>query len=275
MTEVFETLLPIRPTGTRPPLYCVHPVSGSAYVYAALASLAPDMPIYGFEAPGFDDGRDPFTTLGGLSAEYARFLGQFRQDDPYCLLGYSMGGAIAFDMARRLAAAGREVPVVVIIDTAVPKRMALPPERAMLGRFVRDMMGVSGMTPIGVDSLLDGPSQVGTTPTVFEKIEQAGIFPPELDAEFLADRYGLFRAHIAALFDHEERGPYDGRVLLLKATGTPAESMNWASVASEVEEHTIPGDHYSIWTGDGLEAMLEILGRVLDSVKAAPARAGR
>ena len=64
MNDDLETLLPIRATGSRPPLYCVHPISGSAYAYTALGCLlASDQPVYGFESPGFEDGQMIFPSL--------------------------------------------------------------------------------------------------------------------------------------------------------------------------------------------------------------------
>ena len=157
LNDDVEALLPIRTSGSRPPLYCVHPISGSAYPYAAIGQLLDsDQPVYGFESPGFEDGRTPLTSLEALSAEYVEVLGDVAPGGPYFLLGWSMGGAIAFDMAQRLSASGASVPLLVLIDTAVPAKMELPAQKAMLHRFVVDMIGVSGTSPAGLD--LDGGS---------------------------------------------------------------------------------------------------------------------
>ena len=266
MNDDLETLLPIRATGSRPPLYCVHPISGSAYAYTALGRLlASDQPVYGFESPGFEDGRTPLTSLEALSAEYIKVLRRAGSSGSYLLLGWSMGGAIAFDMAQRLSASGADVPMLVLIDTAVPVRMELPVQKAMLRRFVIDMMGVSGTSPPGLDGIFREFRDDVAPAAVFEVLEGSRLLPPEIDAEFLQDRYSVFRAHIGALFGHDARGPYRGRVVVIKAAGTPPGSMRWSSVADDVEEHVLPGDHYSIWTGDSLRAMGGIVQRSLDA----------
>lgn len=275
MNDDLDALLPIRTSGSRAPLYCVHPISGSAYPYAALGQLLDsDQPVYGFEAPGFEDARTPLTSLEALSAEYVEVLGHVAPNGPHFLLGWSMGGAIAFDMAQRLSASGASVPLLVLIDTAVPVKMELPAQKAMLHRFVVDMMGVSGTSPAGLGGIFRGLPDDVAPASVFALIEGSQLLPPEIDAEFLDDRYRVFRAHIGALFGHEAHGPYQEKVVLITAAGTPPETMRWSSVAGDVEEHVVPGDHYSIWTGDSLRAMGCIIRQSLDAAQRERANSG-
>lgn len=275
MSDDVQALLPIRTSGSRPPLYCVHPISGSAYPYAALGQLLDSrQPVYGFEAPGFEDGRAPLTSLEALSAEYLEVLGHVAPGGPYLLLGWSMGGAIAFDMAQRLSASGASVPLLVVIDTAVPVTMELPVQKAMLHRFVVDMMGVSGTSPAGLGAVFRGLPDDVAPACVFEMVERSQLLPPEIDAEFLDGRYRVFRAHIGALFGHEAHGPYQEKVVLIRAAGTPPGTMRWGSVAGDVEEHVLAGDHYSIWTGESLRAMSRIVQQALDAAQHDHAGAG-
>jgi nonribosomal peptide synthetase DhbF len=52
-----RTFLPLRPTGTRTPLFCVHPGGGLAWCYAGLLRyVSKDIPVYGIQ---------PSPTLGG------------------------------------------------------------------------------------------------------------------------------------------------------------------------------------------------------------------
>ena len=43
--------------------------------------------------------------------------------------------------------------------------------------------------------------------------------------------------------------------------------MRWSSVADDVEEHVLPGDHYSIWTGDSLRVMSGIVQTSVDAAQ--------
>src|SRR4029453_3420098 len=55
-----SSLIPIQPQGARPPLFCVHQLSGEVLCYRDLAShLGPDQPLYGLQARGLDRSSAP------------------------------------------------------------------------------------------------------------------------------------------------------------------------------------------------------------------------
>lgn len=261
-----DTIVPMRETGARTPLFCVHPVSGSAYSYLGLAAmLGDDQPVYGFEAPGYDDDRPPVRTLGELSEYYVSLLLAHWPGRPVSLLGWSLGGVVAFDMAQRLAAAGVAVPALVLVDAEVPERAPLPSEKAMLLKFMHDLMAVSDASASSTSSVRALDAIVARQPedadpaAVFDAVERAAILPMEVDTELLLQRYGIFRVHVAALFDFEVRAPYSGPVTLIRASKTPEVYLRWGPVAPDLREHTIEGDHHSIWTGEGLAAIAGIV----------------
>src|SRR3954471_18139614 len=116
-----ERIVPLSPDGTATPLFCVHAGSGSGYVYRDLAgTLGEEQPVYGVEAPGFDGGREPVRSVPALSAEYAETLRAFHPEGEFALLGWSLGGVIAFDLARRLTGAGARVHQVIMVDVSRP-----------------------------------------------------------------------------------------------------------------------------------------------------------
>ncbi|MEZ0096333.1 alpha/beta fold hydrolase [Streptacidiphilus sp. EB129] len=261
-----DRIVPLRTTGANPPLYCVHAVSGSAYSYTGLTQLlGPEQPVHGFEAPGFDDDRTPLRSLPELSAEYVATLQEFQPEGPVQLLGWSMGGVIAFDMAERLTAAGREVASLVLVDVGLPWVAELPAEKEIQRRFMLDIMGIAGESATGLAAVFDGQPDDVDPDVVFAAVEESGILPEELDADLLADRYAVFRAHIEALFGFEVTEPYHGRVTHIMAADSLPEYMRWDRVATDLKEHTVPGTHHSIWTGDSLTTMSELVSQSLSS----------
>ena len=262
-----DRLVPLREAGGATPLYCVHAVSGSAYSYAGLAQLlGEDQPVYGFEAPGFDGERTPVRSLPALSAEYAAILREIRPQGGYRLLGWSMGGVIAFDMAQRLIAAGASVEQVVLVDVGLPWVAELPTEREIQRRFLRDLTGIAGTGGSGLDAVVAQQPQDVDPAVTFAAVEESGILPEELDAELLEDRYTIFRAHIEALFAFEVKEVYDGPVLHVMSQESEPRYMRWDKVASNLTGHVIPGsDHHSIWTGDSLTAMSTLIRAALAS----------
>jgi thioesterase domain-containing protein len=264
VADGFERLVPLRTGGTAEPLFCVPAVSGSAYSYAGLARLlGDDQPVYGFEAPGFDDDRTPVRSLPALSAEYAEILRDCLPEGGYRLLGWSMGGVVAFDMAQRLTAEGLKVAQVVLVDVGLPWIAELPPEREIQRRFLRDLTGIAGTDFSRLDAALsEHPVDVDAA-VAFAAVERSGLLPVELDADLLEERYPVFRAHIEALFGFEVTGVYDGPVLHIRSTESEAKYMRWDKVASDLTERLVPGNHHSIWTGESLVAMSELVRTVL------------
>lgn len=265
-----ELLVPLRGgagNGGRPPLFCVHPISGSPYAYGGLAGLLPaDQPVYGFEAPGFDNDRDPVASLPRLAGEYTAILRAFAPGQLYRLLGWSLGGLIAFEVAKQLRTAGEEVAALILVDAPLPRVLPLPPEREILLRFVNDMMGASEQEAApNVRILFEGWPENMDPGQAFPLIEEAQILPDEMDATMLAEQYAVFRALLEGFNSIEATGSLDGAALHILAEASPRKEMDWSGVLPGVREVTLPGTHYSIWANRSLVAMSEIVRAALDA----------
>lgn len=265
MPNDLDRILPLQPDGSMPPLFCVHAVSGSAYSYAGLArQLGRDQPVYGFEAPGFDNDRPPVRSLTELADEYTAILREFQPGGPYRLLGWSLGGLVAFEMAKRLHVAGTPAEALIMVDAGLPVPMPLPPEREILRRFIRDMMGLSDETPPEVEAVFGSLPADLAPGTAFEAVVRAGILPEEMDAALLSDQYSVFRALLEGFYSINVTGPYAGHAVHILAERSAHEDMRWSPVIPRIWEHTIPGStHHSILTGENLMTLTGIVQRVL------------
>ncbi|GAB7046310.1 non-ribosomal peptide synthetase/type I polyketide synthase [Catenuloplanes indicus] len=90
-----------------PALFCFPPAGGHGLVYRQLAAQLPELGIVGFNHLGGDD----------RVARYADLVERLRPDGPCPLLGYSLGGNLAFEVAKELEGRGRTVPHVIIVDS--------------------------------------------------------------------------------------------------------------------------------------------------------------
>lgn len=259
-----DRIVPLNSGGDLPPLHCVHAVSGSAYSYGGLARLLGDRPVYGFEAPGFDNDRPPVPSLLALAEEYAEILREFQPDGPYRLLGWSLGGLVAFEMAKQLTAAGAEVALLFLVDAGMPIVMDLPPERETLVRYIRDMAGTSDKSPPGLDELAAGWSDNPDTKAVFEQVETSGILPDEIDAYVLGEQYAVFHALLEGFYSINVTGTHAGPSVHVLAERSPAEDMRWGGLLPDLEEHIVAGStHHSIWTGDALVELSRLVRKYL------------
>lgn len=259
-----ESLVPLRAGGDLLPLHCVHPVSGSPYCYSPMAHrLDPRRPVFGFEAPGFDGVSEPATSITELAELHTASLRAARPHGPYQLLGWSLGGVVAYEMARLLAAAGEEVPLLVIVDAALPGTQAVPPEDQLARYFLYDFLGVTRDRAPAVDKALAGLGPEAEPGEIFAAVERDGAVPEEFDAEFLLERYALFRTHVRAMRAHRLDSVHQGPAILIKATESTERLLDWRPYVSRLTEHDAPGDHHSVWHGPGLSAISAIVDHAL------------
>ncbi|BES72570.1 hypothetical protein RE428_35880 [Marinobacter nanhaiticus D15-8W] len=104
-----------------PTLFCPHPVSGTVVGYYPLAGrLAADWNVWGLQNRQILDGRWRDVSLAAMARDYVRALLEKQGSGPYYLLGWSMGGALALEMATLLERLGKHVAFVGLIDGYVP-----------------------------------------------------------------------------------------------------------------------------------------------------------
>jgi amino acid adenylation domain-containing protein len=103
-------------SGDAPVLWCVHPVSGVAADYRPLGRHL-DLRVMGLQMPGLDDAAAPhYSSLEEVAARHIRTIKHYQPEGPYNLLGWSLGGSLAHEMARQMTAAGDGVDALVLLD---------------------------------------------------------------------------------------------------------------------------------------------------------------
>lgn len=112
------SLVPIQPDGERAPFFCIHGLGGTVLRFNALARhMGTDRPFYGVQAQGLEGDRAFHTSVEEMAAFYIKEIRALQPEGPYNFGGYSLGGLIAFEMARQLQADGQEVGVLALLDT--------------------------------------------------------------------------------------------------------------------------------------------------------------
>jgi amino acid adenylation domain-containing protein len=120
-----RSLVAIQPKGAGPALYCVPGHGGTVVCFHELArQLGPEQPLYALQPRGLDDDRAPATRIEEMAAEYLEEIRERQPAGPYLLGGFCLGALVAFEMARRLHAAGEQVGLLALFD---PRRPELAP----------------------------------------------------------------------------------------------------------------------------------------------------
>lgn len=114
----FSPLVLLKPGDKSTPLYIFHGVGGTVVEFAALGKLI-DIPgqVYAVQAQGVDGTRPPLETVEEMAEFYLGAIREKQPDGPYLLSGYSFGGLLAIEVARRLKQAGEEIRLLFLIDS--------------------------------------------------------------------------------------------------------------------------------------------------------------
>ncbi|MFB8198768.1 non-ribosomal peptide synthetase/type I polyketide synthase [Kitasatospora purpeofusca] len=103
----------------RQTLFCFPPAGGHGLVYRQFAAHLPEYRTIAFNYVSGDDKVD----------QYADLVEALQPEGPCALLGYSLGGNLAFEVAKELERRGRAVPNVVIMDShRIPESFDLADE---------------------------------------------------------------------------------------------------------------------------------------------------
>ncbi|MET7760680.1 non-ribosomal peptide synthetase [Streptomyces sp. NPDC005393] len=109
----YDPIVPLQTGGEKTPLFCVHPGVGEVLVFVNLAKyFVGDRPFYALRARGFNEGEKPFGSFEEMVACYVEAIRARQPHGPYAIAGYSYGGAVAFEIAKALEAAGERVDFV-------------------------------------------------------------------------------------------------------------------------------------------------------------------
>lgn len=129
----WSPLVTLQPAGSASTLFFVHGLGGTVMRFHELAKhMAPDQPFVCFQAQGIDGNLPVLNDVNDMAELYLKHLRTAQSRGPYYLGGYSFGGLVALEMARRLAEAGEEIGSLILVDTYLGAPRAGP---SLLSRF--------------------------------------------------------------------------------------------------------------------------------------------
>jgi amino acid adenylation domain-containing protein len=114
----WDSLVPIKPKGSKMPLYIVHGAGLNVLLFNALAmNMDDEQPVYGLQAKGLNGVDEPLDVMEEIAANYVDEIMNHDPVGPYAIAGYSLGGLIAYEMAKQMLAMGKNVKMVAMFDT--------------------------------------------------------------------------------------------------------------------------------------------------------------
>jgi thioesterase domain-containing protein/acyl carrier protein len=145
----FEVLLPIRPAGSKQPLFCVHDAGGFSWPYSKLIRHIPtEHPIFGLQARNLTQRALRPGTIDEMAEDYLRLIRKVQPVGPYNLLGWSFGGLVAHTIATKLQSAGEDVSLLALLDS-------YPLQPARLQGVVDDDVGDLFSSQVAINPIMN------------------------------------------------------------------------------------------------------------------------
>lgn len=248
-----EPLVLIKSGVRLPPIFMVHGVGGSALDFFNLMKhVSWQKPTYCLQTRGLDGNEQPFERIEDAAEFNIGLIREIQPHGPYTLMGFSLGGVVVLETARRLAQGGEPIARLVMID-AYPHPHAMPP--FLRGRVILRRMLSHALHPSRWR--LPGREADELSPAVRQFIALMRDAAPNT-ARVRAS------AHLARMRYRPSR--YAGAVQFIRSSNTPQFPPNprlaWGKHIRDITVETIPGTHLDLVTVNAAR-LAQVLTRCL------------
>ncbi|MEO6502208.1 MAG: amino acid adenylation domain-containing protein [Jatrophihabitantaceae bacterium] len=259
--DALEVMLPLRSRGTREAVWCIHPGGGLSWSYVGLLKQIPtEFPVYGVQSHGLLHPDEMPATVEEMAADYLERIQARQPKGPYHLLGWSLGGMVAFEMAVQLQAQGAEIGLLALLDCypGMPDHFRVD-DKTML----RSLLDPTRPEVIPEE----GSIEMGRALEIMR--QDTGALASLTEPQIVA----LLRtmSHNRQLARRYEPTPYDGDLLFFLATQERVEGAPTAEVWNEhitgrVVWHPIEAVHITMGDPEPLAEIGRIVAEVLTTL---------
>ena len=262
-----STLVTLQAGSTnRSPIFFVHPVGGSVLCYADLVrQLDEEQPFYGLQSSFAEmeqakrQNEQPLS-LDAIAAHYITVLRTIQPEGPYLLGGWSMGGVVAFEMARQLTSQGHTINSLTLIDSHRPNPTKKDEQdSALLHRFAKHL-ALSKTQNLDTLSQLKQLKQT-LQPLPFSQrlselliwLQDQTILHPDASKAQLQQLFDTFKRNFQAVNSYHPR-PYSGPAHLFtcqepissSSQKQSAQTDFWQSVTADLTVTEVPANHFTL-----------------------------
>ena len=283
--NLLQTLLvPLQAEGTKLTMFSPHASGGHVWCYKELVQhLGQEQPFYGVQARRPDTGLVYHTEIEPMASDYVEAIRSVQPHGPYMLGGWSMGGVIAFEMARQLQAQGEEIAMLALMDAEANVLVEEAPEFSwgvLLSIFAVDLGLQLSQLSTSVEEISALP-QMAQLRQLWKEAKLAGVVPSDMTLVEFRRLFDIFKINAKTLSSYRP-GEYRGRITLFAAEQDIEEQIfshdknrllwkanhpgfddplkGWDKVATEgVDLIVVPGDHFSMMQEPHVQVLAEQL----------------
>jgi amino acid adenylation domain-containing protein len=275
----FRQVVRLQPNGSKPPLIAIH--NTGVYYYNLSRHLGPDQPLTALQL--FDPSiarRSLPQTFEDIAAEYVQLIHKLQTAGPYKLIGWCVGGVLAFEVARQLIAAGHEVSLLAMIDAWAPgHNRRLSRLRAVLADYSYrwQLIGADWRRVMSREqNLATFLAQRALSKRLLRWLGRSrGDAQVRVSFEARVSSAENYDQWLLGCLEEAAQGyelkSYPGKITLLCSTREPKglfldPQMGWGAFAlGGVDVAVIDGDHFTVFKGEGLEQMATHIVRAMDN----------
>jgi amino acid adenylation domain-containing protein len=259
--------------GNRIPFFAIHGRDGNVLFYRKLSEcLGKDQPFYALQSQGLDGKPITRTTVEEMAEYYVQEIRKVRPRGPYLLGGYSFGGVVAYEIARRLRIAGEEIAFLVLFDAFNP---ATPPRLRSMTERIRQLL--NDPSTIAPNRLFQFAARrtggkMGATLLKWNEIFHKMLlgWKAKNERNVSIELLGLHvRMVHESAFQAYRPLPYDGKITLFRPSIHPAgyefdPDLGWNGLVNGgVEIHIVSGDHDTIFSDENAPSLAEKLEKCI------------
>ncbi|MCD6333401.1 MAG: amino acid adenylation domain-containing protein, partial [Bacteroidales bacterium] len=271
--EFFRPLVKIKTGGSKRPLFIIHGAGLNVLLFNTLKDLLdPGQPIYGIQAKGMDGESPILSKLEDIIDSYMSEIKSVQSIGPYALAGFSIGGLIAFELARQMQDQGDDVDFIGVFDTYAESSIQRWPK---LKRMMYKMRWNWNRFWYNLFLVLKEPGDVLPKKLKWLKFKiksrlTGGEPVRGEELEDLPDKlFHIANITIRAVLSLELK-PFDGPVHVFRAAHRnfyipDRVYLGWKPYAKGgVIIHEIPGDHSHIFAAPNDKEFAKVLQQALD-----------
>lgn len=236
-----------------PPIFMTHGMGGDAIgIFPLAMRLRVTQPIYGMQARGIDGVEDPHQNIEDMAEYHLASIRWMQPHGPYFLMGYSLGGLVMLEIARRLSGAGEKIALLAMVDSYPHRRHLSFGQHARLSLRLAKQRA---LTQLHIGGHVNRSS-------AGEHAQNSGPQPPSVESMTRAMRR-VSEYQDRAWRNYRPRF-YDGKINFVSAAipsfvpDDPA--AVWGHLARQFDFKTLPGSHHEMLT-----AQVESLAATLTS----------
>jgi thioesterase domain-containing protein/acyl carrier protein len=302
-------VVPMQPEGTGPAFFGLHASGGNLWCYKDLAEhIGSEQPFYGVQPRTPETGLVVHTEIEAMAAEYVEAMRSVQPTGPYFLGGWSMGGVIAFEMARQLQEQGETIGLLALIDAHAPTGEQSEHNWAMLlSAFALDL-------GIRTENLRPFLEKVASFPPMTQlrklwaEAKAEKLIPSDMTLVEFRKIFDIYKVNANTMESYKPR-EYDGKITLITSEeeitldlfifkDTPSENgekpllgedaldeskappardplKSWGRLARGIDLHVVPGDHFSMLREPHVSVLAEQLRKSIQQATSLPQKAQR